>query len=319
MLEPLYTAEEMRAAEARYPGFPATATELMERAGTAVAIEVLRSYPDARRVAVVCGGGANGGDGRIAARALREAGLDVEETNAPEGYDVVIDALFGTGFHGAPRQDAASLIERINACGSPVVSVDLPSGVDATTGEIAGIAVTADVTVTFHGAKLGLVVAPGRFQAGRVAISDIGLEPLSTRARRATPEILTSVPARSARDTKHTSGTVVVVGGSPGMTGAPVLTARAALRADAGYVTVCVPQECLSVVEGLALEPVKVGLPETGALEVVLSLAERAGAVAIGPGLGRGPVARGAGARCSRARDLPRRGGRRRPVRLGAP
>ena len=141
MLEPLYTAEEMRAAEARYPGFPATAAELMERAGTAVAIEVLRSYPDARRVAVVCGGGANGGDGRIAARALREAGLDVEETDAPEGYDVVIDALFGTGFHGAPRADAASLIERINACGSPVVSVDLPSGVDATTGEIAGIAV----------------------------------------------------------------------------------------------------------------------------------------------------------------------------------
>jgi ADP-dependent NAD(P)H-hydrate dehydratase / NAD(P)H-hydrate epimerase len=288
MLEPLYTAEEMRTAEERYPGFPTTAAELMERAGTAVAVEVLRSFPDARRVAIVCGGGANGGDGRIAARVLQGAGLVVDETNAPEGYDVVVDALFGTGFHGEPRSEAASLIDRINACGSPVVAVDLPSGVDATTGEVAGVAVVADLTVTFHGVKVGLVVAPGRFHAGRVAVVDIGLEPASTKARRGTSEILVSVPARSAFDTKHTAGTVVVVGGSPGMTGAPVLAARAALRADAGYVTLCVPQSCLPIVEGLALEPVKIALPESGALDVVLSVAERAGAVAIGPGLGRG-------------------------------
>ncbi len=291
MFEPLYTAAEMRAAEERYPGFPETAGALMERAGNAVAVEVMRAYPLMRRIAVVCGGGANGGDGRIAARVLRDAGFLVDETDEPAGYDLVLDALFGTGFHGAPRPDAAALIDRINACGAPVVAVDLPSGVDASTGEMAGVAVEAELTVTFHGAKVGLLVAPGRFQAGRVVVADIGLEPDATRARHVTDAILASLPARSSRDTKHTAGTVVVVGGSVGMTGAPALVARAALRADAGYVTLCVPEGCLAVAESLALEPVKVGLPEVGALEVVLSRAERAGAVAIGPGLGRHPWA----------------------------
>ena len=120
----------MRAAEEAYPGFPGTAPELMERAGAAVAHEARRAFPHARRFAVVCGGGSNGGDGRIAARLLREAGLEAVETDAVEGCDVVIDALFGTGFRGAPRPEAAQLIERINACGHPVLSVDLPSGVD---------------------------------------------------------------------------------------------------------------------------------------------------------------------------------------------
>ncbi|MGA8487374.1 MAG: NAD(P)H-hydrate epimerase, partial [Gaiella sp.] len=100
--EPLYTAAEMRAAEERYPGYPGSAGELMERAGAAVADEVLRAYPEARRIAAVCGGGANGGDGRIAARILREAGRDVVETDDPSNVDLVLDALFGTGFHGAP-------------------------------------------------------------------------------------------------------------------------------------------------------------------------------------------------------------------------
>src|SRR5207344_2047164 len=115
MLEPLYSASEMRAAEERYPGYPGSAGELMERAGSAVAQEVLRTYPGARRVAAVCGGGANGGDGRIAARILRESGLEVVETDDPSNVDLVLDALFGTGFHGAPRPEAASAIERINA------------------------------------------------------------------------------------------------------------------------------------------------------------------------------------------------------------
>ena len=91
----------------------------MERAGAAVAYEAMRVYPYARRFAVVCGGGSNGGDGRIAARVLREAGREAVETDAVEGCDVVIDALFGTGFRGAPRPDAAALIERINAPGCP--------------------------------------------------------------------------------------------------------------------------------------------------------------------------------------------------------
>jgi hydroxyethylthiazole kinase-like uncharacterized protein yjeF len=288
MLEPLYTADEMRAAEEAYPGFPATAPELMERAGTAVALELQTAYPAARRVAVVCGGGSNGGDGRVAARVLREAGIEAVETDEPEGFEVVVDALFGTGFRGAPRAEAVTTIERINASGAAVVAVDLPSGVDASTGAIAGAVVDADLTVTFHGRKVGHVVAPGRFNAGRVVVADIGLEHLPTRARRVGAEILATVQRRGARDTKFTAGTVLVVGGAPGTTGAAVLAARAALRADAGYVTLCVPEAALPAAEALALEPVKVGFPPAGALDVVLAAAERAGAVAIGPGLGRG-------------------------------
>ena len=191
----------------------------MERAGRAVALEILGAFPESRRVGVVCGGGANGGDGKIAARLLREAGVDAVETDAPEGFDLVVDALFGTGFHGEPRPEAAALIDRINACGAPVVAVDLPSGVDASTGEIAGHAVEATCTVTFHGRKLGHHVAPGRFHTGRLVVADIGLAAEATAARRVLPAILGSVPARGARDTKYSSGSVLIVGRLPGNDG----------------------------------------------------------------------------------------------------
>ncbi len=292
MHEPLYSADEMRAAEARYPGYPGTADELMERAAAAVAAEALRAFPDARRFAVVCGKGANGGDGRIAARLLREAGRDAEETDDLSGADVVVDALFGTGFHGPPRPDAAALIERIGESGLPVLSVDLPSGVDASTGEIAGAAVTADVTVTFHGAKVGLAVAPGRFHAGRVVVADIGLDPATTSIVRATPAVLSLVPRRGSRDSKFTAGSLLVVGGASGTTGAAVLAATAALRADAGYVTVAVPADELAVAETLALEPVKRGFAYESALETLEADLARASALAVGPGLGRSDDAR---------------------------
>ena len=288
MFEPLYTAAEMRAAEERYLGYPESAAELMERAGTAVAREAMLAYPAARRFACVCGGGSNGGDGRIAARVLREAGHVADETTELDGYDVVVDALFGTGFHGEPRPEAAELIARINAAPALVVSVDLPSGVDASTGEVAGAAVEADLTVTFHALKVGHVVAPGRFRAGNVVVADIGLESEPTQSRRATPALLDLVPRRSSRDTKYSSGSVLVVGGEPGMTGAACLTALAALRADAGYVTLAVPEEALPAAESLALEPVKIGWRGEDALELIAGAAERAGALALGPGLGRG-------------------------------
>jgi hydroxyethylthiazole kinase-like uncharacterized protein yjeF len=292
MHEPLYTAAEMRAAEERYPGYPGSAGELMERAGAAVAAEVLRAFPEARRIAAVCGGGANGGDGRIAARILRESGRDVVETDDPSNVDLVLDALFGTGFHGAPRPEAAAAIERINACGAPVVAVDVPSGVDASTGETAGAAVDADLTVTFHARKVGLVVAPGRFHAGRVVVADIGLEAAPTAAVRATPALLDRVPRRGARDTKFSSGSLLVVGGAPGTTSAAVLTATAAMRADAGYVTLAVPAAALPVAEALALEPVKRGFEWANAADSLGSDVARSSALAVGPGLGRSDEAR---------------------------
>jgi ADP-dependent NAD(P)H-hydrate dehydratase / NAD(P)H-hydrate epimerase len=291
MLEPLYTADEMRAAEEAYHG---SEDELMERAGRAVAAEILRRWPDAARVAAVCGGGKNGGDGRIAVEALREAGKEAEVSDEPAGADVVVDALFGTGFQGEPRPDAARKIDAINAASAHVVSVDIASGVDATTGEIRGAAVKPDLTVTFHGRKVGHAVAPGRFHAGEVLVADIGLEPRETRHVAATPDILGVVPRRSPGDTKYTAGHVVVVGGSPGMTGAPCLTALAALRADAGYVALAGPTSAIPVFEHWVLEAVKRPLQEdenalvaAEAADEVLRLVEKSGALAIGPGLGR--------------------------------
>jgi NAD(P)H-hydrate epimerase len=317
-LEPLYTAEEMREAEATHSG---PTLDLMERAGAAVAASVTRRYPDARRISIWCGPGANGGDGLVVARLLHAAGLEVEvllladetrirgdalenlrrarEAGVPFGEeaqpaDVVVDALFGTGFTGAPRREAAAAIEMINASGDPVVSVDVPSGIDASTGEVAGVAVRASATVTFHGVKLGLAVAPGRFEAGEVEVADIGLDHARTASGRVRPSALELVPRRRAPDNKYTAGSVLVVGGSAGFTGAVCLSCEAALRAGAGIVFACVPASVAPWVDQRLLEVVTRACEDDSdgrfvpeAAETVLEVAGRAGAVAIGPGLGR--------------------------------
>jgi NAD(P)H-hydrate epimerase len=290
-LDPLYTAEEMKRAEAGHD-----VDELMARAGRAVAEEAMRRFPDAKRFVAVCGGGANGGDGRIALEVLESAGKVARSAeDAPvEEADVIVDALFGTGFHGEPREDAARAIEAINAAANPVVAVDLPSGVDASTGEIAGACVQATVTVTMHGAKVGTEVAPGRFKAGEVVVADIGLDPGETENRLVLPAILRAVPRRSEGQNKYTAGTVLLVGGSRGLTGAPSLAAEAAFRADAGYVAVAVPQSTLDVFEQRLLEAVKLPCPEKHglisprAIEPIKEFASKAGSLALGPGLGRG-------------------------------
>ena len=267
----------------------------MERAGTAVARVVLARFPG--RVAVVCGGGNNGGDGRVCARVLREAGRDV---TVVEGLgdlgepDVVVDALLGIGLKEAPREDAARMIERINASGKPVVAIDVPSGVDASTGEVPGAAVRATVTVTFAAAKVGLAIAPGRAHAGSVQVAAIGLATPEHEHALVPATVLAEVPRKSRTSTKYRAGSVLVVGGSRGLTGAPMLTALAAFRADAGYVGIAAPESSLPVIESRLLEAVKWPLPEDSggrllarASDAVLEAAERADAVALGPGLGR--------------------------------
>jgi NAD(P)H-hydrate epimerase len=289
--DPLYTAEEMKRAEAGHD-----VDELMARAGRAVAEEAMRRFPDAKRFVAVCGGGANGGDGRIALEVLESAGKVARSAeDAPvEEADVIVDALFGTGFQGEPREDAARAIEAINAAGKPVVAVDLPSGVDASTGEVAGTCVQATVTVTMHGPKVGTEVAPGRFKAGEVVVADIGLDPGETENRLVLPAILRAVPRRGEGQNKYTAGTVLLVGGSRGLTGAPSLAAEAAFRADAGYVAVAVPQSTLDVFEQRLLEAVKLPCPEKHglisprAIEPIKEFASKAGSLALGPGLGRG-------------------------------
>ena len=280
--EPLYTAEEMRAAEEGHD-----VEQLMERAGAAVAAAVLERYPDAEEIVVVAGGGANGGDARIAGRILGEAGTSVRVVDAKSGEDdvgypdLIVDGLFGTGFGGEPRDEAKTLIDAMNA-GPEVMSVDLPSGVDASTGEVVWEAVQADHVVTFHALKVGLEIAPGAFHAPFIEIADIGLADAHTKNRLATPDLLELIHLRAPGDNKYTAGSVLVVGGSPGYTGALCLAARAAFRADAGYVAVAAPDASLPVVEQQLLEAVKRPLSD------VDEATERAGAVAIGPGLGRG-------------------------------
>ena len=292
MFSPLYTADEMRAAEEGHD-----VEAMMDRAGRAVADAILRRYPDARRIGAVCGKGANGGDGRIALRVLAEAGRETsEELDGCRRRD---RRPVRDGVHGAPRDDAARLIEDMHWSGAPIVAVDLPSGVDASTGEIAGAAVVADVTVTMHAPKVGVAVAPGRFHAGEVEVADIGIPPGQTRHRLVTEEILELVPRKHATDTKYSAGSVLVVGGSPGMSGAVCLAGNAAFRADAGYVAVATHPQSLPLVEALVLEAVKAPLDE------VDRLAERAGAVAVGPGLGRGEEERALVRRL--LRELPAR------------
>ena len=315
--EALYTSEEMRAAESSYPG---PTIDLMERAGVATGDSVLRHHPDARSFVVWCGSGNNGGDGLVVARHLFTAGKDVQvrllaaesrlegdsarnlararELGVPfvedaEPPDVVVDALFGTGFSGVPRRAAQAAIETINASGSRVVSVDVPSGVDASTGEVGGAAVRASVTVTFHARKVGLVVAPGRFCAGEVEIADIGIREVETQHGRLLPAAVDLVPRRRPEDNKYRSGTVLVVGGSVGLTGAPCLTCEAAMRSGAGYVFAAHPASIGLVLELRLLEAVKRPFADDGghfsasAASGIIELAARAGAVAIGPGLGR--------------------------------
>lgn len=298
--ESLFTSAEMRAVEEAYPGFPDSMRELMERAGTAAAEAALRRFPEAKAFTVVCGGGSNGGDGLVAAEVLRDRGREVRVVEVKSGErelgnpDVIVDALFGTGFAGAAREDAAALIESMNASAAPVVAVDIASGVDAATGEASGPTVNATLTVTFYARKVGHVVAPGRFHRGELEIADIGLTGGETVCRLAGPGLLSLLPRRTESATKFSAGSVLIVGGSPGLSGAVCLAGEAAFRADAGYVTVVVPRSVLPPVELKLLEAVKSPAPEdengcltAEALPLVAELEPRAQALALGPGIGR--------------------------------
>lgn len=302
-LDPLYEAAEMRAADAwaiEEQGVPEA--DLMERAGLGLA-RVTASLGAAGPVRIVVGKGNNGGDGLVAARILREDGHEVDAIAAgdlePEmlaGSGVVVDALLGTGFEGAPREPVASAIAAINAQGAPVVACDVPSGVNASTGEVEGEAVRAAVTASFHGPKVGLYVDPGKEHAGRVETIEIGIPrgaPAPAAAGLISERVLDLYPRRPRGGSKFDSGVVVVVGGSMGLTGAPTMAARSAQRAGAGYVQVAVPGPVQPAVDLRLLEQMSRGLPDDDGFHTpagiadVEEMAERAGAVVLGPGIGR--------------------------------
>jgi NAD(P)H-hydrate epimerase len=326
-LEPCLDAEEMRAVD-RWAidqrGVPSL--ELMEAAGRAVAERAAAISPDGRAV-VVCGKGNNGGDGLVAARVLAESGFEVDAVllwprdelsadaqanlerfpqarevkagdlaEALSGAGVVIDAIFGTGFAGAPRDPATAAIEAINAAAAPVVATDIASGVNASSGEVEGAAVEAVATVTFHAPKLGHYVNPGKRRAGRVEVAPIGIPdgaPAEAHAGLIEPGVLALPPRRAAGSTKFSSGQVVVAGGSRGLTGAVCLAAEAAIRAGAGYCTVAVPADLETIFEIKLTEVMSVGCASReGALrpaasEQILEASRRAACVVLGPGAGR--------------------------------
>jgi NAD(P)H-hydrate epimerase len=284
-VQPILTVAEMQAVDAAAQA--ATPMDvLVERAGTAVAVAALRMLGGAygRHVVVVAGRGNNGADGRVAADLLRRRGARVTvvepATPALPPADLVIDAAYGTGFRGGYQAPVVT-------AGTPVLAVDIPSGVLGDSGAAAGRVLAADRTVTFAARKPGLVQGDGVALAGVVTVADIGLPAGTARAHLVEDaDIARLVPARLRDDNKWSSA-VLVVAGSPGMTGAAGMCARAAYRAGAGMVRLGVPGADLG--DSPASEAVGVELPSHGWAEVALEQAGRCRAIVVGPGLGRDP------------------------------
>ncbi len=326
-LNPLYDAEGMRGIDRwaiEEMGVPSL--ELMEAAGRVVA-DAVGELALEGPVRIVCGKGNNAGDGLVAARYLSEAGFEVEalllwpaeqlsgdavanlERFAAEqvsgdltarlaGSGAIVDAIFGTGFSGEPREPALAALAAIDACGAPVIACDIASGVDASSGEVAGSAVEADLTVSFHAAKVGHRVAPGKWHTGELRVASIGIPdgaPGELAAGTIDRAVLDLAPRRGSRSTKFSSGQVVIAGGSRGLTGAVQMSSRAAIRAGAGYATVAVPADLETIFEQGQPEVMSIGCPggdgclAPASAKLLLRAFERAAAGVFGPGLGRDP------------------------------
>jgi ADP-dependent NAD(P)H-hydrate dehydratase / NAD(P)H-hydrate epimerase len=326
-LTPVLDADEMRAVDAwAIKDREVPSLDLMEAAGRAVA-RTAAELADAGRIVIVCGKGNNGGDGLVAARHLAETGFEVDAlllwpadelsedatTNlerfpaarevagdavaeALDGAAVAVDAIFGTGFAGEPRDPAATAIEAMNSSGAAVLAVDIASGVNASTGEIEGAAVRAAATVTLHAPKVGHWIAPGKTHTGVLDLAPIGIPdgaPLDADVGLIDRAALALAPPRGAGSTKFSSGQVVVVGGSRGLTGAVCMSASAAIRSGAGYATVAVPAELEQIFEVKLTEVMSVGCASRegslrrAASEQILAACEKAAAVVLGPGIGR--------------------------------
>ena len=343
----LLTAAEMRAVDLATIAAGTAGVQLMQRAGDGVAECLERHWgsPLALRVLVLAGGGNNGGDGFVAARALAARGARVEvavcapreriggdartmlerleATDIPvrfvadaqalaacaaklDDWDFALDALLGTGAEGEPRGlvlDACRLVNTLRRRGTRVLSVDLPTGVGTDDGGAAPDAVHADLTVTFGHPRRGHWLWPGRGLRGELDIVDIGLiaperagvQPVDLASAR---ELAPLVPVRDPRAHKGSTGRVLIVGGAPGMTGALVLAAEAAARSGAGYVRVAAPASLQTILAAQLVEPMVLACGEderrtltSTALELILSEAERANAVALGSGMSRNPHA----------------------------
>ncbi len=329
----LYTAEEMSRADngAQELGIPGGV--LMERAGVRMAEAALERFAP-RYALVVAGGGNNGGDGFVIARELHNAGVEVAVLVTKDEYegdpatnlaalrnldvrvvgdedldaelaraDLVVDALLGTGFSGEVREREAGLIEAMNSAAAPVLAVDVPSGVDGATGEVEGAAVSADLTVCAHAAKVGCVISPGREHAGEVRVVQIGIPPEADVG----PSLVWTdagslrggIPRTTDAAHKYSAGALLVVAGSRATTGAPVMVVQGAQRTGCGIVFLATSESSAPAVDLALTEALVYGVAEDGegsmaseALEGILAHAERASALVVGPGMGTGEEGR---------------------------
>lgn len=323
----VHTADQVRALDRRAIddlGIPSYT--LMTRAGEAALNALRSSWPAADRVSVVCGPGNNGGDGYVLARLAREQRMHVTVTSTvdPAGLrgdarrahddfiaaggvvspwsdddirrtDVIVDAIFGIGLSRAVDAQVAARIEAMNASNADILALDIPSGLHADTGQVLGVAVSAQRTLTFLGMKVGFYVGEGPDHAGVVMFEDLGV-PAATLAladpvaHRIDENLLGRVlPPRRRTAHKGEQGRVLVLGGSIGMAGAARMTAEATLRSGAGLVTVATRAENVPSILSGRPELMARGVHRR---EELLALIERADVLALGPGLGQDDWAR---------------------------
>lgn len=223
-------------------------------------------------------------------------------TDVLAAADLVIDAMLGIGLSSAVRQPMRAWVDALNASDVPVVAVDIPTGLHADTGVVLGAAIGAELTVTMAAHKAGLLMGRGPDHTGEIVVADIGVPPhimaavqAETPTYRITDELVRSwLPQRPRDGHKFTSGTVLAVAGSPGLTGAPVMTATAAARAGAGYVICACPETVQPLLAAKFTEIMTLGLPMAGdgidseaAQRVLADKLSRADVLLVGPGLGR--------------------------------
>ncbi|MBQ9408690.1 MAG: NAD(P)H-hydrate epimerase, partial [Clostridia bacterium] len=329
-MKPILTADQMRCAENRLFAGGMESKKLMDRAASELVKRILKLLPMDGTCVIACGAGGNGGDGYAAALKLAEKGLRtvVLSVYEPKSQDAVyyrnlakdkvfalrdvscledlpqpevwVDCLFGIGLNRKPDAIAEKLIGRINddgRRGSAVISCDVPSGLNADTGEIPGACIIAKETVTFQCRKRGHYLGLGPEVCGKIAVADIGIpdEAIPEGAMRFVEDddLRAVLPQRRLTAHKNDFGHLLIIAGSRGMAGAATLTAMAALRSGAGLVTVACPESILNILQALAPCAMCIGLSETdgaidrGALKTLVSALAGKDAVAIGPGLSR--------------------------------
>ena len=326
-MQKLLTAAEMRRDDQAEIAAGTPSRVLMERAAAAV-MRTLRLHFDTRRVLVLCGNGNNGGDGFAVARHLAERGktvsicypgallkngrpdtarmseecafqysmlpegVSISATPKTKGVTAVVDALFGIGLTRPVEGAYAAAIEAVNAASLPVLAVDIPSGVNADTGEVMGVAIRATKTVAIDALKRGHLLYPGAVLCGEVDVADIRIPLGEVAAYVLEEDDLSLLPPRSPRAHKGTFGRTLIVGGSVGMAGAAYLAGKAAYRAGCGIVELLAPEENRVIHQIQLPEAVLTCYNKETALAAFSAALRRADTVAIGMGLGQSDTAK---------------------------